>query len=153
MTSYVLGFLFEREGRLVWLLRKGRGPSHLIGKYTGIGGKVEPGETTAEAMRREAREEADVDCEWTRYGSMGRAGLMTCDLFYADGTGLSPRSVDPTEPGGYDRSDIPAGHPLVPLVEEIPALIELARLARDGQNKIDVRLDITERVSQEVGRP
>mgnify|MGYP001571225688 CR=1 FL=1 len=141
VIHYVLGFLFERQGRLVWLIKKARGPAHLIGKYNGIGGKVEPGENPEEAMRREAREEIDVDCPWVWYGSMGSAGIWTCDLFFADGAGLNPRTMDPTEPGGYDRSDFPADHPLVPLVDNVPALLSLAALARDGTDRINFRLD------------
>lgn len=146
MINYVLGFLFDREGELVWLIKKSRGPANLIGKYNGIGGKVESGETPEEAMHREGKEEAGVDALWVRYGSMGSAGLWTCDLFYADGTGLHPRSMDNSEPGGYDWSG--------PLVDNLPALLSLATLARDGRNKINVRLDfLTDGVSLVEPRP
>src|SRR5690606_37644269 len=44
----------------VLLIRKNR-PTWQAGKLNGIGGKIERGETPAEAMRREFREEAGLD--------------------------------------------------------------------------------------------
>src|SRR5690606_19747163 len=38
-----------------------RRPAWQAGKLNGVGGKIEPGETPADAMRREFREEADLD--------------------------------------------------------------------------------------------
>jgi 8-oxo-dGTP diphosphatase len=64
MRTYACGFLFSPDRRRVLLIRKRR-PAWQAGKLNGLGGKIEPGETPIEAMRREFREEAGVDIpEW-----------------------------------------------------------------------------------------
>jgi 8-oxo-dGTP diphosphatase len=64
VQQYVCGFLFSRDRTRVLLIRKRR-PAWQAGKLNGLGGKIEPGETALEAMRREFREEAGVDvAEW-----------------------------------------------------------------------------------------
>lgn len=57
--QYVVGFLFV-DVSLVLLLRKRPGPYYVSGRWNGVGGKIEPGETPYEAMVREAREEANI---------------------------------------------------------------------------------------------
>lgn len=54
-----LGFAFSRHGSVVLLIRKNR-PEWQAGKFNGIGGKVEPGESPVEAMVREFREETGL---------------------------------------------------------------------------------------------
>lgn len=49
------------RGDEVLLVRRARAPG--IGRWSPVGGKVEFGETLAEAARREVAEEAGVDCE------------------------------------------------------------------------------------------
>ena len=64
VQEYVCGFLLSRDRSRVLLIRKRR-PAWQAGKLNGLGGKVEPGETALDAMRREFREEAGVDvAEW-----------------------------------------------------------------------------------------
>ena len=64
MRTYACGFLFSPDRKRVLLIRKRR-PAWQAGKLNGLGGKVEPGETPLQAMRREFREEAGVDmAEW-----------------------------------------------------------------------------------------
>src|SRR5690242_14904191 len=60
MQDYVCGFLFSVDRQRVLLIRKRR-PAWQAGHLNGVGGKVEPGETLADAMRREFREEAGLD--------------------------------------------------------------------------------------------
>ncbi|HLL90976.1 MAG TPA: NUDIX domain-containing protein [Tepidisphaeraceae bacterium] len=60
MQGYVCGFLFSDDRATVLLIRKRR-PAWQAGKLNGVGGKIEPGETPADAMRREFHEEAGVD--------------------------------------------------------------------------------------------
>lgn len=57
MTEYVCGFMVE--GGVVALIRKKR-PAWQAGRLNGIGGHIEPGETPAEAMAREFREETGL---------------------------------------------------------------------------------------------
>lgn len=64
MQEYVCGFLFSPDRARVLLIRKRR-PAWQAGKLNGIGGKVEPGETPIDAMRREFWEEAGIHhAEW-----------------------------------------------------------------------------------------
>jgi 8-oxo-dGTP diphosphatase len=58
-TRYVLGFVFDLKFEHVLLMLKNR-PVWQAGKFNGIGGHVEPGESSLEAMIREAKEEIGV---------------------------------------------------------------------------------------------
>jgi 8-oxo-dGTP diphosphatase len=58
---YVLGFAVTEDGTLVALIKKNRGPVENIGKWNGLGGKVEFGEDPVDAMTREFREESGVE--------------------------------------------------------------------------------------------
>jgi len=53
---YVCGFAIYPP-RWVLLVRKKFGPSAVVGRLNGVGGKVEEGESPLQAMRREFREE------------------------------------------------------------------------------------------------
>lgn len=59
MTEYVAGFHFRPLHRTVTLVRKNK-PEWQAGKLNAVGGKVEPGESPLEAMRREFKEEAGL---------------------------------------------------------------------------------------------
>lgn len=65
IIHYVCGLVFH--GNEVMLIQKKR-PGWMAGKYNGIGGHVEPGETSLQAMQREAREEAGIeDVQWIAF--------------------------------------------------------------------------------------
>lgn len=57
--EWVVGFLMDEAAERVVLIRKAR-PEWQAGKLNGVGGKVEPGELPAPAMRREFHEETGV---------------------------------------------------------------------------------------------
>lgn len=57
--QYVAGFMFDEDGRKVALVRKLK-PSWQKGSLNAIGGKIEAGESAAEAIVREFREETGV---------------------------------------------------------------------------------------------
>lgn len=59
MHIVVVAAVIERDGRYLLTLRP-RG-THLAGHWEFPGGKCEPGETHAEALCRELREELDID--------------------------------------------------------------------------------------------
>jgi 8-oxo-dGTP diphosphatase len=85
VKSYVLGYAFELNSQglppQVWLIRKNR-PEWMSGKWNGLGGKIEPGETAHEAMRREFREEAGVDVErWQPLISLHAGELTQIHVF------------------------------------------------------------------------
>lgn len=68
MTEYCLGFVFDSSLSSVVLVQKESGP--YVGMWNGLGGKVEEGETSFEAMRRKYSEGApgyDVE-EWCIMG-------------------------------------------------------------------------------------
>jgi 8-oxo-dGTP diphosphatase len=60
MTKYCLGFMFNENETDVLLIEKQK-PSWQRGKFNGIGGKVEEGETSMMAMCREFNEETGID--------------------------------------------------------------------------------------------
>lgn len=76
-----LGYVLSADGRQVLLIHRNQRPDdpHL-GKYNGLGGKLDPGEDVVACMRREIREEADLECDhlclrgtisWPGFGKHG----------------------------------------------------------------------------------
>ena len=59
-----LAYVFSPDGRRVLLVHRNRraGDAHL-GKYNGLGGKLETDEDVVACVRREVREEAGIECE------------------------------------------------------------------------------------------
>ena len=58
-----LGYVVSADGAQVLLVHRYRRADDLhLGKYNGLGGKVEAGEDVVCAMRREIREEAGLEC-------------------------------------------------------------------------------------------
>lgn len=81
---WVVGFLFSGNLRRVVLIEKQR-PEWQRGRLNGVGGKIEPGETPIEAMRREFREEAGADVDgWRQF----------CELRFKAGTIYFFRAVN-----------------------------------------------------------
>jgi 8-oxo-dGTP diphosphatase len=67
----------DESGRLL-VIRRGRPPS--AGLWSLPGGRVEPGETLADAARREVREETGLDVELN--GLIGRIDIPHGDVVY-----------------------------------------------------------------------
>lgn len=83
MKEYTVGFLFDKPGLAVLLLRKTR-PEWQAGKLNGVGGKLEPGESPLDCMVREGAEEAGLDgVEWTEFCTISSARVY--DPEYQDG--------------------------------------------------------------------
>jgi 8-oxo-dGTP diphosphatase len=61
-VKYALGFIFDQARDHVLLIQKMR-PAWQRGKFNGIGGKVEEGETFLQAMTRECWEETGISTE------------------------------------------------------------------------------------------
>ena len=80
-----LGYVLSPDGRRTLLVhRNARGDDQHLGKYNGLGGKMEPGEDVVACMRRELREEAQIECRelvlrgtinWTGFGPNGEDWL------------------------------------------------------------------------------
>jgi 8-oxo-dGTP diphosphatase len=81
MMNYAVGFLLDQTRTKVALIRKKR-PSWQAGKLNGIGGKMEAGETPAQAMAREFKEEAGVEThpsEWLPLATLsGKQFVVHC---------------------------------------------------------------------------
>lgn len=76
-----LGYvLSEDKARVLLIHRNARPDDPALGKYNGLGGKIEPDEDIAEGMRRELREEAGIEVtamhlrgtiSWPGFGKKG----------------------------------------------------------------------------------
>ncbi|WP_284643677.1 NUDIX hydrolase [Paenibacillus silviterrae] len=72
MLKYNLCFL--KKGNQVLMLNRAKAP--LLGIWNGVGGKLEPGETPEESMRREIREETGLEAPET----LRFTGTVTWDV-------------------------------------------------------------------------
>ena len=80
-----LGYVLSPDrGKVLMIHRNARPDDQHLGKYNGLGGKMEPGEDIAACMRREIHEEAGVECEtmhlrgtlnWPGFGKQGEDWL------------------------------------------------------------------------------
>jgi 8-oxo-dGTP diphosphatase len=80
-----LGYVLSRDRREVLMLhRNAREDDHHLGKYNGLGGKIEPDEDVLAGMRREIHEEAGITCDqlqlrgtisWPGFGKHGEDWL------------------------------------------------------------------------------
>ena len=69
----VVGLAFDPTRNMVVMVHKQTGPQCVIGNWNGVGGKIDPGETPIQAMRREFREETGVDLSedyWTQFAML-----------------------------------------------------------------------------------
>jgi 8-oxo-dGTP diphosphatase len=76
-----LGYVLSPDrSRVLLVHRNARADDQHLGKYNGLGGKLEPGEDIVAGMRREIREEAGIDCDqlqlrgtisWPGFGKYG----------------------------------------------------------------------------------
>jgi 8-oxo-dGTP diphosphatase len=58
-----LGYVLSPDRRRVLMIHRNARPhDHHLGKYNGLGGKIDPHEDVLAGMRREIREEAGIDC-------------------------------------------------------------------------------------------
>jgi len=80
-----LGYVFSPDGRQVLLIHRNANPNDLhLGKYNGLGGKLDPLEDVVAGMKREIREEAEIECDelelrgtvnWPGFGKNGEDWL------------------------------------------------------------------------------
>ncbi|MCC7634872.1 NUDIX hydrolase [Stenotrophomonas rhizophila] len=68
-----LGYVLSPDGKQALMIHRNARPGdHHLGKYNGLGGKVERDEDVAAGMRREIREEAGIEC-----GTMRMRGTIS----------------------------------------------------------------------------
>jgi 8-oxo-dGTP diphosphatase len=87
-----LGYVLSADGKRVLMIRRDRRADDIhLGKYNGLGGKLEKDEDVIAGMRRELREEAGIDCDslrlrgtisWPGFGKQGEDWF--CFLFVID---------------------------------------------------------------------
>jgi 8-oxo-dGTP diphosphatase len=80
-----LGYVLSADRRRVLMIHRNSRPDDIhLGKYNGLGGKMEPGEDIAACMRREIFEEAGIECQsmrlrgtlnWPGFGKQGEDWL------------------------------------------------------------------------------
>jgi 8-oxo-dGTP diphosphatase len=76
-----LGYICSPDGQRVLMVhRSARADDQQLGKYNGLGGKLEPGEDVAAGMRREIREESGLEVT-----SMQLRGTINWPGFGRDG--------------------------------------------------------------------
>ena len=88
-----LGYVLSPDGGRVLLVhRNARGDDQHLGKYNGLGGKMEPGEDVVTCMQRELQEEAGITAtdlqlrgtiNWTGFGPEGEDWLGFVFLIHA----------------------------------------------------------------------
>ena len=93
-----LGYVLSTDRRRVLMVhRNARADDHQLGKYNGLGGKIERDEDVVACMRREIREEAAIECEsmqlrgtisWPGFGRNGEDWLGF--VFVIDGWSGTP---------------------------------------------------------------
>jgi 8-oxo-dGTP diphosphatase len=76
-----LGYVLSPDGRQVLLVHRNKRPTDAhLGKYNGLGGKLDPGEDVVSGLHREVREEAGIECDeivlrgtisWPGFGKHG----------------------------------------------------------------------------------
>ena len=67
-----LGYVLSPDGLQVLMIHRNRNPNdYHLGKYNGLGGKLESGEDIVAGMKREIREEAGIEC-----GSLSLRGTI-----------------------------------------------------------------------------
>lgn len=80
-----LGYVLSPDGKQVLMIHRNARPGDLhLGKYNGLGGKIEADEDVVACMRREIREEAGIECDelslrgtisWPGFGKHGEDWL------------------------------------------------------------------------------
>ena len=89
-----LGYIMSPDGKETLLIhRSSRLDDQHLGKYNGLGGKLEAGEDVVAGLKREIREEAGIECEeillrgtisWPGFGKHGEdwfGFIFRIDLF------------------------------------------------------------------------
>ncbi|WDS36517.1 8-oxo-dGTP diphosphatase [Pseudoxanthomonas sp.] len=98
-----LGYVLSPDGKQVLMIHRNARPNDLhLGKYNGLGGKMEPDEDILACMRREIREEAGIECDalhlrgtisWPGFGKHGEDWLAF--VFVIDAWSGTPLTSNP----------------------------------------------------------
>lgn len=98
-----LGYVLSPDHKQVLMIhRNARMDDQHLGKYNGLGGKMEDNEDVADCMRREIREEAGIECldmtlrgtiSWPGFGKQGEDWLGF--IFLIDRFSGKPKDSNP----------------------------------------------------------
>lgn len=107
--------LFLKRGDEILLAMKKRGFG--AGKWNGVGGKIEPGETVEQALARECREEIGViPMHYTKVAESrfiefheGKPANMYVHAYFCDEWEDEPKESEEMSPQWFHISDIPYG--------------------------------------------
>lgn len=83
MKNYAIGFIFMQDVKQVLLIQKRR-PEWQKGKFNGIGGHIEEGETPLDCIVREVFEETTLTIprdNWVHFGTITNADKTQLSLF------------------------------------------------------------------------
>ena len=95
--KYVAGFYLSEDSQKVVLLQKAR-PPWQAGRYNAVGGKVEQGETSSQAMIREFQEETGVEVTtWEAFAEL-HGPDWDCTFFRAWGDVDKCQTIEAEEP-------------------------------------------------------
>ncbi len=99
-----LGYVLSPDGKRVLMVhRNARVDDQHLGKYNGLGGKLEPMEDIAAGMRREILEEAGIEClsmqlrgtlNWPGFGKQGEDWLGFIFLIDRFSGEVPPRNAE-----------------------------------------------------------
>ena len=119
-----LGYVLSPDRRQVLMIHRNTRPGdHHLGKYNGLGGKVEPDEDVATGMRREIQEEAGIDCtsmqlrgtiSWPGFGKHGEdwfGFVFVVDAYEGTPHGGNHEGRPPTVEGLHHGTDGEEGQP------------------------------------------
>jgi 8-oxo-dGTP diphosphatase len=133
-VRYVVGFLYNPKRGTVALIEKQK-PEWQKGFLNGVGGKIEEGETPAEAMKREFLEETGGQVDsWREFAYMNHSGNEV-HFFVAKSESITIRSLTIEKVGWYNVDDIMAWEHNI-----IPNLFWLIPLALD-KDEVFVKIE------------
>lgn len=129
-TGYVVGLMFDATMANVALIRKQK-PKWQAGLLNGIGGKIENGESPAEAMEREFDEEAGIRGTpdgWKHFCSMAGTnndgGHFSVEFFYTIGDPTLALSMESEQIEVVSTAAIAAGDEKT--IGNLPWIVALA---------------------------
>jgi ADP-ribose pyrophosphatase YjhB (NUDIX family) len=104
--NYVVGFLLDPTLSKVVLIRKNK-PAFQCDLLNGVGGKIEPGEASKDAMDREFFEEAGIKgLDWRHFLTLHTPSESLLYFFFAIGNVHKVKSITPEEVKVYDINEI-----------------------------------------------
>jgi 8-oxo-dGTP pyrophosphatase MutT (NUDIX family) len=144
-----MGIIFSADCSNVYLIRKDH-PEWQAGLLNGVGGKLEPGETYADCMAREGKEEAGYAGDWNHLGSMRGDGedAFQCEVFYSvmEKKTKEPKTTEKEPIEMHPVADLPAL--TAQMVPHLPMLILAALTHHTARAKFSLGISYTASIRQ-----